>query len=58
MKASGYISALDAKTGGPVPIDDPLIDVDMGTYWDDVNGGYLDAKLVQAARAEIQSAPV
>ena len=41
----------------PVPEDpvgprDPEIQDELETYWDDANGGYLDAKLVRLARQE------
>ena len=41
----------------PVPVDpviprEPEMAEELEAYWDDANGGYLDPKLVRAARAE------
>ena len=47
----GSMNDIDAFAAGPIPEEheDALFDQ---WCWDDVNGGYLDLKLVQLARAE------
>ena len=56
LRVSGEMLQFDY----PVPEDpviprDPEIQNELETYWDDANGGYLDARLVRLARQEIHN---
>eukprot|EP00929_Paragymnodinium_shiwhaense_P048611 TRINITY_DN24555_c0_g1_i1.p1 TRINITY_DN24555_c0_g1~~TRINITY_DN24555_c0_g1_i1.p1 ORF type:complete len:587 (+),score=99.23 TRINITY_DN24555_c0_g1_i1:363-2123(+) len=48
---SGELSAVEAVQSGPVCEEPAVPDGEWYAYWDDVNGGYLDPKLVEEARA-------
>ncbi|CAK0864353.1 unnamed protein product, partial [Prorocentrum cordatum] len=47
----GELSTAQVQQSGPVPVDAAVPPGDWTSYWDDVNGGYLEAGLVAQARA-------
>jgi len=52
-KCRGDFLALCSLLGGPLPIEEDMPpDVEVGGFWDDVNGGWLPEKLVATARQE------
>ncbi|CAK0826208.1 unnamed protein product, partial [Prorocentrum cordatum] len=46
----GELSTAQVQQSGPVPVDAAVPPGDWTSYWDDVNGGYLEAGLVAQAR--------
>ena len=46
---------LRCARGVPRDVEPDVLD-EIGVYWDDANGGYLEPKLVRAARAEERKA--
>ncbi|CAK0857259.1 unnamed protein product [Prorocentrum cordatum] len=51
LKDVGELSTAQVQQSGPVPVDAAVPPGDWTSYWDDVNGGYLEAGLVAQARA-------
>ncbi|CAK0805504.1 unnamed protein product, partial [Prorocentrum cordatum] len=47
----GELSTAQGQQSGPVPVGAAVPPGDWTSYWDDVNGGYLEAGLVAQARA-------
>jgi len=52
MHESGELNAVEAFGAGPSPAEEPMPNGEWQEFWDHVNGGYLDAEKVSAARAQ------
>ena len=51
LQGLGELSTSQMQQSGPVPEEAAMSSGDWTSYWDDVNGGYLEADKVQQSRA-------